>query len=347
MKTSFKADIAILRLLAIIIVVAFHAYGMCYAEAHLPQPLPKVYQETYEWFNQYIPINVAMPLFVFVSGYLFGMQLHKGKYLSLWEVAKDKFLRLLVPYYFFVPIMMATYSGFLLGPYYTGNYWHLWFLPMLWWMFVVTFLLRAIIFSDKKWILFGLILISYGCALLGDFRLYLFGLHGFNKLFCYFLLGIAAIKYEELFISAIKNYHLFYPLTIVYGVTIIWFPTEYGDMSLALLIGTTCAIIVLWYLFHIIPWNSFKITPYLLSVSACSFGIYIFHNWMEVYLISSTAQRLFPIAEFASQHIILFPLLFTIAAFVVSLILTKLMLKTNIGQMLFGAKRLRLVSCQF
>lgn len=341
MKSCFKVDIAMLRLLAIIFVVAFHAYEMCYAEAHLPQPLPKVYRDPYEWFNIHIPINVAIPLFVFVSGCLFGMQLLNGKYRSLWQVAKDKFLRLMVPYYFFVPIMMATYSGFELEPFYT-SYWHLWFLPMLWWMFIVTFLLRSIIFSEKKWILFCLILVAYGCALLGDFQFYLFGLHSFNKLLCYFLLGVVTIKHEESFISTIKKYHLLYPLTIVYGITIIWFPTEYGKMSIALLIGSTCAIIVLWYLFHIILWNSYKITPYLLSVSACSFGIYIFHNWMEVYLISSTAQRLFPIAEFASQHIILFPLLFTFAAFVVSYILTKFMLKTNIGQMLLGAKRWRI-----
>lgn len=121
MTSHYKADIAMLRLLAIIVVVAFHAYGMCYAEAHLPQPLPKVYEETYEWFNQFIPINVAIPLFVFVSGYLFAIRLQKRKYQSLWHVAKDKFLRLGVPYYFFLPIMMATYSGFKLEPYYTGD----------------------------------------------------------------------------------------------------------------------------------------------------------------------------------------------------------------------------------
>lgn len=342
MTSHYKANIAMLRLLAIIIVVAFHAYGMCYAEAHLPQPLPKIYQETYEWFNQYIPINVAMPLFVFVSGYLFGMQLLNGKYHSLWQVARDKFLRLMVPYYFFVPIMMATYSGFKLEPFYTGGYWHLWFIPMLWWLFVIAYPLRSIIFSGKWWMVCSLLLCTNILAPLGKFLPHLFGLQYLNENLCFFLLGMAIIRFEERILDAIKTYYFVGSLSLIYFVTIIWFPTEYGDMSLALLIGSTCAIIILWYLFHIIPWNSFKFTPYLLSISACSFGIYIFHNWMEVYLISSTAQRLFPIAEFASQHIMLFPLLFTITAFVVSLILTKLMLKTNIGQMLLGAKRLRL-----
>lgn len=331
-----------LRLLAIIVVVAFHAYGMCYAEAHLPQPLPKVYKETYEWFNQYIPINVAIPLFVFVSGYLFGMQLSKGKYHSLWQVARDKFLRLGIPYYFFLPIMMATYSGFKLEPFYTGGYWHLWFLPMLWWMFITVFPLRSVFFYGRWWMVCCLCICAYIFALLGQFLPHVFGLHHLNELLWCFLLGFVIIRYEEKILNTIKTYYLVFPLAIIYIITIIWFPTEYGYVSVALLIGSTSAILVLWYLFRIIFWNRLRITPYLLSVSACSLGIYIFHNWMEVYLISSTAQRLFPITEFASQHIILFPLLFTIAAFVVSLILTKLMLKTNIGQMLFGTKRLRL-----
>ena len=161
MTSHYKADIAMLRLLAIIVVVAFHAYGMCYAEAHLPQPLPKVYEETYEWFNQFIPINVAIPLFVFVSGYLFAIRLQKRKYQSLWHVAKDKFLRLGVPYYFFLPIMMATYSGFKREPYYTGGYWHLWFLPMLWWLFIVTYLLYPIFLGRGKWMALSLLLCTY------------------------------------------------------------------------------------------------------------------------------------------------------------------------------------------
>ena len=334
MTSHYKADIAMLRLLAIIVVVAFHAYGMCYAEAHLPQPLPKVYQETYEWFNQYIPINVAIPLFVFVSGYLFGMQLQKGRYKSLWQVAKDKFLRLGVPYYFFMPIMMATYSGFKLEPYFTGGYWHLWFLPMLWWLFIVTYLLRPVILSGRTWMVSCLLLCSYIIAPLGKFLPHLFGLHYLNELLCYFVLGVIAVKNEKKLIGVIKNYNLFFPLFAIYLITIIWFPTEYGNDSVALLIGSTSAILVLWYLFHRITWNRFKYVPFLLSLSAYSYGIYIFHNWVEVYLISSTAQRLFPISAFAEHHIILFPMIFTLMAFVISFVLTKVLLMSKVGHFL-------------
>ena len=333
MKPDFKPDIAILRLLAIVIVVAFHAYGMCYAEGHLPQPLPKNYQETYEWFNQYIPINVAIPLFVFVSGCLFGIQLQKRKYRSLWQVAKDKFLRLGVPYYIFLPIMMATYSGFELEPYFTGGYWHLWFLPMLWWLFIVTYLLYPIFSPGKMWMAFSLLLCTYIFALMGMFLPHLFGLHHLNEQLCFFLLGVIVMRNDDRIISTFKRYHLAYPMIILYLITIIFFPTEYGDVSVPFLIGSTSAILVLWYFFQKIPWNRYQLTPLLLPISACSFGIYIFHNWVEVYLISSTAQRLFPIAEFAGYHIVLFPIVFTLTAFVISFVLTKMLLMSKIGRL--------------
>ena len=165
LKKGFRVDIAMLRLLSIFIVVAFHAYGMCYTQ-HLPPPLPTVYKEVYWHFNQCIPINVAMPLFMVISGYLFAMQLLKGKYGSLWQAAKDKFCRLGVPYYFFTPIMMATYSGFSLSPFYSGNYWHLWFLPGLWCTLMAVYLLRKLIFSDRLWVPLSVLTVSFALFLI-------------------------------------------------------------------------------------------------------------------------------------------------------------------------------------
>ena len=336
MKPGFRVDIAMLRLLAITTVVAFHAYGMCYVESHIPSPICQQYKDTYEWFNQHVPINVAMPLFMFISGYLFGMQLLKGKYSSLWQVIKDKSIRIALPYYLFLPIMMATYSGFSIEPYYTGGYWHMWFLPALWWLFIVSYLLKPLIYSDRFMIVGCLLFASYVITLFGHFLPNIFGLSHLNLMLCYFMAGMVVFKHEERLTDIFKYWHLVYPLTFIYLLTIIFFPTTYGDISIPLLVGSTCAILVLWYLFRIIPWQHFLITPYLLTLSTYSFGIYIFHNWVEVYLVSTTAKRLFPIVEFAEAHIYIFPLLFSVAAFVISAFLTKLILMTKMGRRLIG-----------
>ena len=336
MKQGFRTDIAMLRLLAITTVVAFHAYGMCYVESHIPQPATEAYRNMYEHFNQCIPINVAMPLFMFISGFLFGMQIRKGKYDSIWQVAKDKARRLLLPYYVFMPIMMLTYSGFSLAPFYTGGYWHLWFLPGIFWSFIATWLLRKPFFSNKFWIVAFVMLLAYIMPFV-DLKLpNIIGLPCLKTMLCYFLLGALVCRHEEWIEAQMKRYWLAIPLAGIYFVTIIFFPTEYGGNSIPLLVSSTCAIMVLWYLFRKIPWERFHITPWLISLSTCSFGIYIFHNWMEVYIVSTTAKRLFPIVPFAEQHLILFPILFTLAAFIISAVLTWLLLRTKIGRFLLG-----------
>lgn len=342
LKKGFRVDIAMLRLLSIFIVVAFHAYGMCYAQ-HLPPPLPSLYKETYWYFNQCIPINMAMPLFMVISGYLFTMQLLRGKYGSLWQAAKDKFRRLGIPYYFFTPIMMATYSGFSLSPFYSGNYWHLWFLPGLWCTLMAVYLLRNLIFSGKPWVAVSVLLASFALYLIrgrqgGDTTIlpHVFGLSHLTSMLGWCVLGSLLCKYESRIDAVMEKYRLVWPVMAVYLVQVIFFPSAYGEKSISSIVGGCSSIIALWYLFHRIPWEKLRLTPLLLKLSSFTFGIYIFHNWVEVYLVSSPAKRMFPIEEFAANHIILFPALFTLSAFAISALLTMLCLRTRLGRWLLG-----------
>ena len=44
-------------------------------------------------------INYAMPLFIFISGYLFPFLWRKGKYQDFWNLVKNKAKRILLPYF--------------------------------------------------------------------------------------------------------------------------------------------------------------------------------------------------------------------------------------------------------
>ncbi len=143
-KSVFKYDIAILRLLAIGVVVFFHAYGMTYAN-HLPEAIALMYRDKYEWFNQSYPINIAMPMFVVISGYLFGSRVYRNKFSSFWQMAWNKFKRVMIPYFLFTTIFMFATNAVNWSALYIGHYWHLWFLPMLFWCFIVSYLLRKVI----------------------------------------------------------------------------------------------------------------------------------------------------------------------------------------------------------
>lgn len=67
-----------------------------------------------------------------------------------------------------------------------------------------------------------------------------------------------------------------------------------------------------------------------------SYGIYVFHFLIQIYLVSNTAKRLFNLPALADEYLILFPLLFFIISFFVSMVLTYLFLKTKVGRFLIG-----------
>ena len=128
-------DISILRACCILVVVFFHCYGMMYAEAHFPETISE-YKKLYFIPVQCVFINIAMPMFVFISGYLFEFLLQKGKYPTWGNLLQKKGIRILLPYFVFGLLFMATTNNWHPLQLLNGGYWHLWFLPMLFWCFI-------------------------------------------------------------------------------------------------------------------------------------------------------------------------------------------------------------------
>ena len=105
--TKRLENISILRVFCILVVIFFHCYGMMYAEAHFPET-KSVYKELYYTANQCIFINIAMCLFVLISGYLFEFLLQKDKYPTWGNLLQKKGIRILLPYFVFGLFFMAT-----------------------------------------------------------------------------------------------------------------------------------------------------------------------------------------------------------------------------------------------
>ena len=334
MNKLLQFDIIILRIISIIIVVFFHAYGMTHA-SHLPANIALEYKDKYELFNQSYLINIAMPLFTVISGYLFCGQLFKQRYSSFINLTWQKAKRLLIPYYFFTAFFMITTNNISLAPFYIGGYWHLWYLPMLFWCFIVTYALHYIV-SHNKSIEICVLLLFFVLALIDKFLPTFLGLYNVTKWYYWFYLGYIIKHYESHIFLAIKQYHLIYVGFVVYFITGVLLYSEYGKNTIHGMIASTIAIICIWYFARLIPWKKLSISPLLISISSCSFGIYIFHNWLEMYMLSNTAQRIFPIAFWAENHIYLFPFAFASIAFIISWGMTWLLLKCRIGKFLIG-----------
>ena len=178
--------------------------------------------------------------------------------------------------------------------------------------------------------------ICFVLSLFPNFIPRILGLHNTTIWFCWFYLGIIIYNYRDKLIVGIAKFRLEYILLIAYLAITIYKPTEYGDIYWYNVIAQICIVIVLWYWVNKIDWHKIKIMQVIVSISNCSYGIYIFHNWIQMYLISRTAQRLFPLERWAAEHTILFPLCFFLLSLGVSYVLTRLLLKTRIGRFLIG-----------
>ena len=333
-KKERLQSIAMIRAFSITFVVAFHAYGMMYAN-HFPN-LKEIYDSTYYAINQFYLINIAMPMFVFVSGYLFAFLIARNKYPTFGYLVKNKVKRILLPYFLFGIVMMASTNKFHPLELLNGGYWHLWFLPMIFWCFLLTYLLHKLPFpTTSKWELV-ILFACFGIALAGKFLPGILGLHNLSVWYCWFYLGWVLYHYKDLIIKAITRYRLIYLLFVIYFSITLIKPTEYGDLHWYSELSQTSIIIALWYIAELVDWNRYRFIKPVISFSNYSYGIYIFYNWIQLYLISKTAQQLLPLEKWAAGNIYLFPFLFFLTSLFISYILTRLTLKTRIGKFLIG-----------
>lgn len=333
MQTKRLDDISILRACCILVVVFFHCYGMMYAEAHFPETISE-YKNLYFIPNQCVFINIAMPMFVFISGYLFEFLLQKGKYPTWGNLLQKKGVRILLPYFVFGLFFMATTSNWHPFKLFNGGYWHLWFLPMLFWCFILGYSIYKM--QLHLWTELLLVVISFITSLMPKFIPTWMGLHNITIWFYWFYIGMFTYKHREFIYSYFRKYKLSLPLLLSSISIIVFFPVEYGDDIWFGNIAVTICIASICYLMNIVKWSEHKLTSIIDKFSSYSFGIYIWHNWVAMMLISQTSQNLFGLPALATNHTILFPLCFSLLTLVISLFLSWCMIKTKIGRFLIG-----------
>lgn len=113
-------------------------------------------------------------------------------------------------------------------------------------------------------------------------------------------------------------------------------PKGYGDNPIIGELISLCGIAALWCAVGLISFKDNRFTTVIVGLNGASFGIYIPHNRIGMYTVSSTARRMLLIDSFAMNHTILFPLLFSIVAFIISFIISWSLLRTRIGRQLIG-----------
>lgn len=314
--TNKRIDsISILRVFCVLVVVFFHCYGMMYADAHFPHTI-SVYESLYFVPNQCIFINIAMPMFVFVSGYLFEYLLFRGRYPTWGNLLQKKGIRILLPYFVFGLIFMATTGDWHPLQLLNGGYWHLWFLPMLFWCFIMGYGVHKIKLKIHLELIF--MFVCFCGTFVPKFIPMLLGLRDITPWFYWFYLGMLVYKYKDVLYLNLSKYKLYLCLFAFYAVMTYLCPTEYGSEKWYSNLAVTGCLVSIVYLMDKVDWSKYKMTAPIVKFSTYSFGIYIWHNWVALMLISKTSQRVFGLPELATNHVILFPLCFSLITLAIS-----------------------------
>ena len=335
-------DVVVIRSLATVMVVAFHAYGMMYW-GKFPDMTEK-YNDLYFGINQFV-LNFRMPLFVFISGFLFSyLEREKGKYPTFIGLLKNKFKRLIIPYLVFATIyMLTTGMDFSFKILLSGWLAHLWFITTLFWCFIFTRLSSFVPYSHTPHFKFGLLGISFIALFINLPKLGLLGIQYFQEWFFWFYLGYAISPYREQLYSYLSKRKIWllvfatmYCMELLYTLR---FAESEEERGYLMHFAHLAIVLLIWY---IINWgirHSTKIwyeNAIFRELNRTSYGIYVLHYWIQTMLLSSNVMQLLNIETLATKHVYIFPFLFFLLSLTASYIGTKMLLKTRVGRFLIG-----------
>ena len=189
-----RNGIELLRVICLIIVTLFHTVSR-YDNPDIITELPEIFR----WIIRQL-IWIAVPMFLFISGFLFSGQINNNRFTSCRDLIVNKFQRLLIPYICFTCLIMLSSGFFDYTQLFKGNFWHLWFLPTLFCCFVVYFFIFNYINKCRRknrFIESLIFIISFACCTISIPEKFCFmGIDGLIKWGVYFVLGII-IKNNE------------------------------------------------------------------------------------------------------------------------------------------------------
>lgn len=138
MKTGWLYEISFIRPILLVLLVSYHAFAPFCGAWELPTGIEPNY--IYKWIALFSRA-FRLEAFVFVSGYIFAMQvIQKKKFTSLKQLMYSKFIRLIIPCWIFGLIYWALFRTAHPVKILTGIG-HLWYLPCLFWCFLLFFFL--------------------------------------------------------------------------------------------------------------------------------------------------------------------------------------------------------------
>ncbi len=310
------SEVTYLRVFAIISLVAWHSYCSYICWELADSPLDILYTQIF----RVIAPTANMPLFTFLSGYLFCyLFVYNYKYQEFKPFLINKMHRLLIPYLVLGLIINMTQLQ-RMNPLelFWGTPCHLWYCLMLFYCFIICWAVEK--YLGRLWN-YVLAIASFGFVIYwgGQFLSHSpFGICLPAYYYCYFYLGFIVYKHKDRAICFVDKY---YPLHIIVWLLTLFFPLEGHSQG----VTSVCFVLLILTIASKVkaePSSSVK------TLSKYSFGIFVFHQWI-IWNVTIYGR----ISPFMNEHYVLFPLLL-LCVFTLSTLLTHFALKTKVGRYL-------------
>lgn len=302
-------DILLIRPFIIILLIVYHAFIIY--QGGWSEPAEFALVAAYWWIAK-LSYSILLPLFVFVSGYIFGFQyVVLGRSICVRDVVIRKFKRLLLPcfvfgaiYYFLFEFNPMNFSVYRFLYSVANGIGHLWFLPMLFWCFVGgTVLMKWNRYSSS------MILVGGGILSLGSFVIpNYFQLSQSAFYFIFFLFGIFAIVHKDSMLWFLNRLNVLigvllgYLLTFIIGTLLIvqlnTFP--FGERLIEKAVTLVAIRICMYpYIFlgmiAVYGWinrwikSSVNLPRWIIDLNSMCFGIYILQQFILKFLYYDTS----------------------------------------------------------
>lgn len=234
-----------------------------------------------------------MPLFIMLSGCVFGYCIEKQKYRELLPFLKNKGKRLLIPYFVFgifyvAPVMCLlkltdnSYLRYIFdGIICSYNSRHLWFMLALFWIFTLYILLRPLLLKgNRELILCGFISLVFLFASKQMGSICQLSAACSNQI--YFFLGILFNRFYPQVTTFFFKYRALCLLLPAALTGVLFFNPSILTAQLYSLIGITMAMFLFWYLLRLCP--TLTELSFYRCIKKNAFAIYLFHL-MIIYLL--------------------------------------------------------------
>lgn len=328
-KSNLLNDIAALRCIATFSLVVWHTYCsyICWDVAHTP--LNDFYSNI---FTRIIP-DANMPFFTIIAGYTFCYLLReRNKYVTFIPFLKNKINRLLIPFIILGTIINLCEYGKNLVDIIYGLPNHLWYCLMLFYVYIICWIIEKYFGTKTNIILtlvsFFVIYKTHGYPAIGYH--FIAGVFLPIYYYGYFYFGFLLRKYKQYIINDRINIYII--LALILYVFFAYFNSGY-------MLATKC---ISYFMLMLLVMNTKVIDRILLKdeveriikiLSKYSFGIYVFHQWI-IWNLTREPHCLLYIKPLLNNHYIIAPIIMVFLVYFISLMFTKFLIRTKIGQYL-------------